>query len=281
MLHLLKKFLLGVWLALAFCAACNDPSEQSPIIARVGESELTQGDLAVQLPLGLTNESEAASRHFVENWVRQELLYQEALERKLDQNARIQHLFEQTRRDLLVAALLDLEFDGREVDVTESMIQEYYREHREEFLRTEKEIRIRHILVASVRDAQARRQDLLQGSYSFEEVARVHSLDEKTKFAGGDPGYFSPEDNPVLWDACRELIPNRLSKPVRTRYGYHIIEVLDRQEAGTVKGLEQMRSLIVETLVRREHRQRLERFVNQLKSTREWVVHQDRIKKIP
>ncbi len=280
LVHFMQRFLSGVWVALACCAACNNPSAQSPIIARVGEAELTQADLAVGLPAGLENESETASNHFVENWVRQELLYQEALARKLDQNVRIQYLVEQTRRDLLVAALLDLEFDGRKVEVTEPMVKEYYQQHREEFLRTEKEIRVRHILVASGRDAQARRQDLLQGSYSFEEVARAHSLDEKTKFAGGDLGYFSPEDNPVMWDACRELFLNRLSKPVRTQYGYHIVEVLDRQEAGTFKDLEQVRSLIVESLVRREHRQRLDRFVDQLKSTSEWVVHQDLIKNI-
>ena len=278
--HFLQRFLAGAWVALACCAACNNPSAQSPIIARVGEAELTQADLAVRLPANLENESETASNQVVENWVRQELLYQEALTRKLDQNVRIQNLVEQTRRDLLVAALLDLEFDGLEVEVTEPMVREYYQQYRERFLRTEEEIRVRHILVANGRDARARRQDLLQGSYSFEEVARTHSLDEKTKFAGGDIGYFSSEDNPVLWDACRGLFVNRLSKPVRTQFGYHIIEVLDRQEAGTFKDLEQVRSLIVESLVRREHRQRLERFVDQLKSSSEWVVNQDLIKNI-
>ena len=53
-----------------------------------------------------------ASREFVESWVRQELLYQEALSRQLDENARILDLIEQTRRDLLVAALLEREFGG-------------------------------------------------------------------------------------------------------------------------------------------------------------------------
>ena len=281
MVGLWQKIPLGAWAALVFHVACDDPSEQSPVIARVGKAELTQADLAVQLPPGMEGGSESASSTFVENWVRQELLYQEALERNLDENARIQHLFEQTRRDLLVAALLDSEFEGREVAVTEAMVEEYYQGRREEFLRSEMEIRVRHILVASARDAQARRQDLVQGSYSFEAVARAHSLDEKSKIAGGDLGYFSREEHPVLWDACRELVQNRLSNPVRTRYGYHIFEVLDRQEEGTVKELEQVRSPIVEILVRREHRQRLERFVDQLKSAREWVVHPDRITNIP
>lgn len=281
MVNLLQKIQLGAWTAVVFYAACDNPSEKSPIIARVGEAELTKADLAVQLPFDLEGGSGTASSNFVENWVRQELLYQEAVERNLDENVRIQHLFEQTRRDLLVAALLDSEFEGREVAVTEPMVKGYYQEHREEFLRSEKELRVRHILVASARDAQARRQDLVQGSYSFEEVARAHSLDEKSKFSGGDLGYFSPEENPVLWDACHELVLNRLSKPVRTQYGYHIFEVLDRQEEGTVKDLEQVRPHIVEILVRSEHRQRLERFVEQLKSTKEWVVHQDRIAKTP
>ena len=112
-------------------------------------------------------------------------------------------------------------------------------------------------------------------------MAVLRSLIRESKFSGGDLGYFSPEENPVLWDACHELVLNRLSKPVRTQYGYHIFEVLDRQEEGTVKDLEQVRPQIVEILVRSEHRQRLERFVEQLKSTKEWVVHQDRIANTP
>ena len=93
----------------------------------------------------------------VENWVRQELLYQEALTRKLDQQARLKMLLEQTRRDLLVAALLDDEFSSEKLDFSEDDILRYYDVHQDQFQRAIPEVKARHILLSSQREANARR----------------------------------------------------------------------------------------------------------------------------
>ena len=263
----------GVLAAMMF-QGCGESSSPDPLVAHVGEVSLTQAALNDRVPGGADAETAALrQREFVESWVRQELLYQEALSRQLDENARILDLIEQTRRDLLVAALLEREFGGRSVDLNEDHIQTYYDSHQESFLRDAAEIRARHILLASQRDANAHRQVILQDGGAFEKVAREHSLDEDTNQLGGDLGYLTQDRNPILWEACRNLGLNRLSKPQRTSYGYHLIQVLDRQDSGTVKKLEQVRDQIVATVVRERQRSRVEALIERLKSERKWAVY--------
>ena len=263
-------------LCLALIVGCDHAEERDPVVARVGDEVLTATELRSQFPYDSGRQEGEERRRFVENWVQQELLYQEAVERRLDRNARLQELIEQARRDLLVAALLDREFQDREVKITDDAISSYYYSHQDKFERTEEEIRAEHILLATRRDANTLRQDLLQGD-SFSEAAVLHSLDLSSSAAGGDLGYFSADDNPVLWEACQNLALGTLSKPVATVRGFHIIRVLSRKEAGTVKELQSVRSQIVETLVLEDYRQRLEELTLRLKGRNSWQIDEEQL----
>ena len=208
----------------------------------------------------------------IEDWVRQELLYQEALDRGLHQQERLKTLLGQMRRDLLVAALLDAEFQDNELSFSETAIRRYHDEHQTDFRRLHPEIRARHILLTSQREANARRQTLLQRGESFAEVARKYSHDAATRNKGGELGYFSEAENPVLWDVCQDLPLKRISEPIYTEYGYHLIQILERGEVGTVRDVTQVRSQIVEALVREHHQARLDQLVAKLKNSTDWAI---------
>lgn len=257
--------------------SCSSDREEEGVVARVEEAVLTTSDLENLLPAELgMGRGPAEKAQFVEHWVEEQLLYQEALSRKLDQQPRTQQLLEQARRDLLVAALLSAEFEGQDTQVSEATIQQYYAENREEFRRTKPEIRALHILLATEADADAKRR-ALRGGASFEDLVRLHSLDQETKVQGGDLGYFSADDNPTLWEACRGLPFRAISEPIQTQYGYHLVQVLDRQEAGTIKELDQVRPQIVDALVRQDYHQRLAELTVRLKSSRSWTIDDRRL----
>ena len=204
--------------------------------------------------------------------MRQELLYQAALARGLHQQERLKTLLAQMRRDLLVAALLDAEFQDRELAFSEAAIRRYHDEHQADFRRPHPEIKARHILSTSEREANARRQTLLQRGESFAEVARKYSHDASTRNKGGELGYFSAAENPVLWAACQDLPLKRISDPIYTEYGYHLIQILERCEAGTVRDLTQVRSQIVEALVIEHHQSQLDQLVAKLKNSTDWAI---------
>jgi peptidyl-prolyl cis-trans isomerase SurA len=101
--------------------------------------------------------------------------------------------------------------------------------------------RARHILVrtsevVSESDARRRLQDLreriVNGKADFGELARVHSDDAGTAVRGGELDWIYPGDTvPDFERALQELKPGELSEPVRTPFGYHLIQVLERRSS--------------------------------------------------
>ncbi len=270
-----SQLLLVMLLLVSGLGGCTRTPEPEDVVARVGNAVLSESDLRAALPvgsmLGGPGHAADARRQLIERWVDRELLYQEALARGMHRQPRLRTLIEEAERDLLAAALLDAEFGGQEADIEETDVQRYYHENRADFQRASSEVRARHILLASRRDANARLQ-ALQRSASFEELAGEFSLDPDTRFRGGDLGYFSQEEEPVLWAACEDLSLYEVSQPIRTDYGYHLIEVLDRQEAGTVREIEQIRDRIVEALVRQRQQEQLNRLLHRLREQHQWSM---------
>lgn len=99
--------------------------------------------------------------------------------------------------------------------------------------------RARHILLrssaqASVQDAARRLLDLKRqieaGQRRFEDVAREVSEDGSAS-AGGDLGWVSPGGFvPEFEEAMNRLAPGAISPPVVSRFGVHLIQVIERRE---------------------------------------------------
>lgn len=268
----MTRFHAALSVSAVLLAGCGSQRDASEIVARVGDVVLTESELADQLPDQLDEELAASERsQFIEDWVGQELIYRKALDLKVHEKAHVQRLIEQARRDLVVASFLDSVLANRPVDVSDEAIIEYFRSHQADFLRTGAEIKAQHILLATRGDADALRLKLLRGD-SFEKAAGDYSLDQETKMAGGDLGYFTADDLPELWETCRNLSPGMVSNPVPGERGYHLVRVLAHEPAGSVMALEQVRSEILDTIVFEEHRRRLEELVETLKTRRSWAI---------
>ena len=96
----------------------------------------------------------------------------------------------------------------------------------------------RHILVrvnelTSEADAKAkieRMKDRLDSGANFADLAKINSEDASAT-KGGDLGWLSPGDTVAEFDeAMKKLQPNQVSPPVRTSFGWHLIEVLERRK---------------------------------------------------
>ena len=80
------------------------------------------------------------------------------------------------------------------------------------------------------------RERIIEGE-PFESVARGTSDDKSVKINGGNLGYFSVFQMIMPFeDAAYSLKKGTISMPVRTPYGYHIIEVTDKRPSkGKIK----------------------------------------------
>jgi foldase protein PrsA len=93
-------------------------------------------------------------------------------------------------------------------------------------------VRLRHILVTTQQVAsEAKRQ--VEGGRDFADVAKEFSQDATTKDAGGDLGYWrkgelNAQISPGFEEAVFALPINQLSEPVQSPFGFHIIQVTER-----------------------------------------------------
>lgn len=115
---------------------------------------------------------------------------------------------------------------------------------------------VRHILIkpseiVSDADAQHRLEDLkerIENGGNFAELARQYSEDG-TAAKGGELGWVNPGDTvPDFEKAMNELQPGQVSAPVRSPFGWHLIQVLERRnqdmskEAARLKARQEIRT---------------------------------------
>ncbi len=103
--------------------------------------------------------------------------------------------------------------------------------------------KVRHILIklseiVSDSDAQQKMtmiKERLDNGADFTELARQYSEDASAN-NGGDLGWVNPGDTvPQFEQVMNQLAPNEISAPVRTPFGYHIIQVQDRRKQDMTK----------------------------------------------
>ena len=148
------------------------------------------------------------------------------------------------------------------VETDEEKLREFFEEHRDQFIAAE-ERRVRHILVgADAGDDAAQKAkatsllEQLRGGADFAELARENSNDPGSAANGGDLGWVNrgvmvkPFENSAF-----SLQLNTLSEPVKTTFGYHIIEVTEKR-GGSDATFEEMRDE-VETAYRKQEAEEL------------------------
>lgn len=100
--------------------------------------------------------------------------------------------------------------------------------------------RARHILLrtgpklsesAAVALVKGYRQRIVEGGASFADLAREHSQDGSAK-QGGDLGWVNPgQFVPEFEEVMNRLEPGEVSEPVVSRFGVHLIQLMERREA--------------------------------------------------
>ena len=249
--------------------------EEGTTVAQVGEQRLTKETLLSRIPspfLGRISTEE--KRQLVEKWVEEELLYQEALKLEIEKEPEIANLIAQATRRLLVAEVLERMYE-KDAEVLEGEILDYFEANRPSFAREQPEIRVRHILVKEKEALNQAWQRLRDGEL-FEKVAREASIDVSAEL-GGDLGYFTEDMvGASFWEACQSAKLGRRTR-ITTNSGLHIIEVLDRREAGSERELVDVRGEIQQRILSERRQVLREQLLEELKSRNDWSVALEKV----
>lgn len=114
--------------------------------------------------------------------------------------------------------------------ISEEDMKAYFEENKEQ-LGEREEVKASHILVESEEDANEVKAKLNDGG-DFAELAKEYSTDPGSKELGGELGYFGRGQMlPEFEETAFNLEVGKISEPVQTDYGYHIIKLEDKKEA--------------------------------------------------
>ncbi len=228
-------------------------------LVRVGRSTITDQDLDT---LGRVNQrlkprlaTPQGRQKVLENYIEQEILYQEAVNRGLNRSKDLKEKIALYEKIFVAQALLDQELEKKAKD--------YYDANKNEFER----VKIAHILIKAANTdaakpdpkkpgapakpaptvkrseaealklATAARDRIAKGE-DFGKVAKEVSEDDRTKATMGDLGYVSLKDKRLErwgWTPLAEktiaLKAGELSEPIQTKDGFHIVKVIEEKKA--------------------------------------------------
>ena len=154
-------------------------------------------------------------------------------------------LREELRSQLLTEGIYDKVTAAAKV--TDADVNSYYAKNKANYSVPESRA-VRHILVKTKAEADRIRAELVSGG-DFAALAKANSLDPGSKDQGGKLTVSKGQTVAPFDKAAFSLETNEVSQPVKTQFGYHIIQPLAAVKAGSVTPLSQVQDQIRTQLV--------------------------------
>lgn len=179
--------------------------------------------------------------------ITREILYQEALKRKLDKNPDYQLQLELAKQQIILGVLFE-DINKKAQPSDAAVAKEYERVKAKQAGDAGKQYKARHILITEEAEAKQVLADLQNGG-DFAKIAAEKSSDTGSKDNGGQLDWSDAESFvQPFGEALKGLKKGEITKePVKTSYGYHIIELQDVRTL-PFPPLEQVKAQIQQTL---------------------------------
>jgi peptidyl-prolyl cis-trans isomerase D len=158
--------------------------------------------------------------------------------------------------------------------ITDAEEQAYYNAHQADY-KVDDQVKVRHILIKAAANAtpaddaaaKAKAQDVLDQLHkggNFAELAKKYSDDPGSKDQGGELGFIKHGVTvPAFEQAAFSLQPGQTSGLVKTQFGYHIIQVEEKQTAHT-RPFSEVKPQILAALTQQKEQQAQQAFAQQL-----------------
>ncbi len=194
--------------------------------------------------------------------------------------ARYAKAIPETRKVQYVSFALN-QVPGGVPQVSGADVQQYYNEHHQQF-QVPEEVRVRHILIKvptnanaqTVAAAKAKAEDILKqlkAGGNFDELAKKNSDDPGSKAQGGELGFIQHGATvPAFDQAAFSLQPGQLSPVIRTQFGFHILQVEEKQPAH-LKSVDEVHDLILANLTQQAQAKAAQDYAAKLQSQAQQV----------
>jgi len=203
-------------------------ADSDPVLAKVNGSEIHASDVALaeeELGPSLQQMDPATRKENVLSFlIDMKIVSKAAEDKKVENSDDFKKRMAFARNRLLMDSLLATE--GKAATTDEAMKKVY--DDAAKQITGEQEVRARHILVETEDEAKAIKAELDKGA-DFAELAKKKSKDPGAS-DGGDLGFFTKEQMvPEFSAVAFTLEPGKISDPVKSQFGWHIIKVEEKR----------------------------------------------------
>jgi len=243
----LARHIFAVSILATLSAGCSEGQGVCDFVARVGENCLSEDDLIAALssvPAGL--DSTHAAGQVIDRWITDELLSQEARRRNLGEDPEVKRRLEENERSILISTLVDRLFDEVE-PANEREIESYFEKNIENLRLREPFLRIRYLTtsdsVAAISAVSVLDSISVSANPDSVWLSTIADIGDDPETATVLSTSYFPASRlfrniPYLRDAIAPLPPGQ-SRIVLTDDGlFHVIQLVDRVDAGTTPKME-------------------------------------------
>jgi len=178
------------------------------------------------------------------------------------QGLTVEQLHEQLRARLLSHKIYSAVI--KKVKVTDAEIKAYYDNHKAQYLQPESR-EVRHILVKKRSLADELYAKLKNGA-DFAQLARKYTQDEASKADGGNFTAYKGKTVAPFDKFVFAAKKGDLSKPIKTEFGWHLIEVLSDVKPAAPQPLAEAKATISSTLLQQQQNEALKAWVKDAQS---------------
>jgi parvulin-like peptidyl-prolyl isomerase len=150
-----------------------------------------------------------------------------------------------------------------DLKVSDKEIQDFYNKNKAQYQQAATR-EVRHILVKTKAQADAIHSQLENGG-SFAALAKKNSQDPGSKDQGGKLTVSKGQTVPPFDKAAFSLDKDELSKPIKTQYGWHIIQPLSEVKQATTTPLPQVKEAIKQQLLSEQKTKEMRDWIDGLK----------------
>lgn len=240
---------------------------ENKVLAVVAGNEITGEDLnriIMRYPEDKRGyfESEQGRNQLLDQTISFELMSKLGEELALDKTKDFQDTLKALGKELLTQVTINKVLS--EVTVTDEEVQKYYEDNKENF-KEEATVSAKHILVETEEEAKKAKEEIASEAISFEDAAMKYSMCPSNQ-EGGNLGPFKkgmmvPEFEEVAFN----LEVGKVSEPVQTQFGYHLILVENKNEAKQ-KSFDEVKDSVVNQLTQVAQQKKYQDLVVQLEN---------------
>ena len=242
-------------------------------------------------------EEQKTKRDALENLITDRLVEQKA--KQLDFSA--DEASKQRYEKYSLEHLLDLLFRKEiveKVQVQDSEVTAFYNENLAELFTKPEQFKVSHILIKietdtlqkvkskkaklAEKEAETKAHKKIETIYEkakkgedFAALARQYSQEDETREKGGELGYL-PRGRMLkeFEEQISTLQPNEISKPFKTKFGYHILKYTDKKPSEVVELNQDLIDRIKTTLAKDKQRKKADDYISNQKKSASYVFNE-------